>query len=104
MPSSFPNITFGLMVEIGGGIQSNENDIRLSDVVVSKLEGTFGGVERYNCRKANTHGFEECCQLKSPAQALLNAVSALVSKHEMKEDMIPSLLEAMHKQYPSMGG
>jgi len=102
MLSSFPNIKFGLMVGIGGGIPNDDNDIRLGDVVVSKPEGTFGGVRQYDCGKTTTHGFEERGQLNSPPQALLNAVGALVSKHEMEESVIPSLLEAMHKQYPSM--
>ena len=44
MLSSFPAVIFGLMVGIGSGIPSDDNDIRLGDVVVSKPEGTFGGV------------------------------------------------------------
>ncbi|KAJ5055698.1 nucleoside phosphorylase domain-containing protein [Bipolaris maydis] len=102
MLSSFPNIKFGLMVGIGGGIPSDDNDIRLGDVVVSKPEGTFGGVRQYNSGKATTHGFEERGQLNSPPQVLLNAMGALVSKYEMEESDIPSLLEAMGKQYPKM--
>ena len=39
---SFPNIRFGLLVGIGGGVPSEENDIRLGDIVVSKPHGTFG--------------------------------------------------------------
>jgi nucleoside phosphorylase len=39
---SFPSIRFGLLVGIGGGIPSDENDIRLGDVVVSKPHGTVG--------------------------------------------------------------
>jgi nucleoside phosphorylase len=39
---SFPNIRFGLLVGIGGGIPSNANDIRLGDVVVSKPQDTIG--------------------------------------------------------------
>jgi nucleoside phosphorylase len=103
MLSSFPSIKFGLMVGIAGGIPSVDNDIRLGDVVVSKPEGTFGGVRQYDCGKFTTHGFEECGQLNSPPQVLLNAMGALVGKHEMEESMIPGLLEAMHKQYPVMG-
>lgn len=103
MLSSFPDIKFGLMVGIGGGIPSDDNDIRLGDVVVSKPEGTFGGVTQYDCGKATTHGFEEHGQLNSPPQVLLNAMGALVSKHEMEGSVIPSLLEAMQIQYRNMG-
>ncbi|KAH7071830.1 nucleoside phosphorylase domain-containing protein [Paraphoma chrysanthemicola] len=103
MLSSFSNIKFGLMVGIGGGIPTADNDIRLGDVVVSKPEGTFGGVRQYDCGKATTYGFEERGQLNSPPQVLLNAMGALVSKHEMEESVIPGLLEAMQKKYPNMG-
>jgi hypothetical protein len=41
---SFSAIKFRLMVEIGGGIPSDNNDIRLGDVMVSKPKGTFEGV------------------------------------------------------------
>jgi nucleoside phosphorylase len=36
MRTTFPSIRFGLMVGIGGGVPSTNNDIRLGDVVVSK--------------------------------------------------------------------
>jgi nucleoside phosphorylase len=42
MRSTFPNIRFGLVVGIGGGVPSEKNDIRLGDVVVSKPSGTSG--------------------------------------------------------------
>lgn len=38
----FPKIRFCLLVGIGGGVPSEENDIRLGDVVVSKPQGTVG--------------------------------------------------------------
>jgi len=42
MLASFPNIRFGLMVGIGGGIPSKKDDIRLGDVVVSQPQETNG--------------------------------------------------------------
>jgi nucleoside phosphorylase len=41
---SFPAVKFELMIGIGGGIPSDNNDIRLGDVVISKSESTFRGV------------------------------------------------------------
>jgi hypothetical protein len=35
MLSTFKRLRFGLMVRIGGGVPSQDNDIRLGDVVVS---------------------------------------------------------------------
>lgn len=102
MLSSFPQIKFGLMVGIGGGIPSDDNDIRLGDVVVSKPEGSFGGVRQYDCGKATTQGFEERGILNSPPSVLLNAVSALQGQHEMAGSIIPDLLDAMRTKYPLM--
>ena len=43
--NDFTSIRFGLLVGIGGGITSDdEDDIWLGDVVVSKPTATFGGV------------------------------------------------------------
>jgi nucleoside phosphorylase len=44
MRPTFTSIRFGLMVGIGGGVPSEEHDIRLGDVVVSKPGDTSGGV------------------------------------------------------------
>ncbi|PSK42066.1 hypothetical protein B9Z65_3980 [Elsinoe australis] len=41
---SFPNVRFGLMVGIGGGIPSDTHDIRLGDVVVSSKVGKHSAV------------------------------------------------------------
>lgn len=42
MIRTFPNLRFGLMVGIGGGVPSKDHDIRLGDVVVSTPKGQFG--------------------------------------------------------------
>ncbi|KAJ5788212.1 hypothetical protein N7457_003202, partial [Penicillium paradoxum] len=102
MLASFPQIKFGLMVGIGSGIPSDDNDIRLGDVVVSKPEGSFGGVRQYDCGKATAQGFEERGDLNSPPSVLLNAVSALQSKHERAGSDIPGLLDAICSKYPLM--
>ncbi|KAJ6258876.1 hypothetical protein Dda_5771 [Drechslerella dactyloides] len=102
MLSSFPAIKFGLMVGIGGGIPSDDNDIRLGDVVVSKPEGTFGGVRQFDCGKATINGFEECGILDSPPRVLLNATSALQAQHDMVGSAIPTILEEMYEKYPLM--
>jgi hypothetical protein len=39
------------MVGIGGGVPSQNNDIRLGHVVASKPATTFGGVIQYDCGK-----------------------------------------------------
>ena len=42
--STFSLIIFGLMVSVSGGAPSAENDIRLGNVVISKLAEIFRGV------------------------------------------------------------
>jgi nucleoside phosphorylase len=44
MLQTFEGIRFGLMVGIGGGVPSEENDIQLGDIVVSKPTGQSGVV------------------------------------------------------------
>jgi hypothetical protein len=44
MKSAFQAIRFGLMVGIGGGVPSDEADIRLGDIVVSQPQRGHGGV------------------------------------------------------------
>src|SRR6266516_7806846 len=56
MVSTFKSLRFGLMVGIGGGVPSQDNDIRLGDVVVSKPTETFGGVIQYDFGKTVQDG------------------------------------------------
>ncbi|KAI9037548.1 uncharacterized protein KD926_000196 [Aspergillus affinis] len=56
MRSTFPNIRFGLMVGIGGGVPSTGSDIRLGDVVISKPTGRSGGVIQYDFGKTHRDG------------------------------------------------
>lgn len=44
MLSAFPNLRFGLMVGIGGGAPTEDYDIRLGDIVVSKPQGNNGNM------------------------------------------------------------
>jgi nucleoside phosphorylase len=44
MSWTFRVLRFGLMVGIGGGVPSAEDDVRLGDVVVSMPTGSTGGV------------------------------------------------------------
>jgi nucleoside phosphorylase len=77
MLATFTKIRFGLMVGIGGGVPSAHADIRLGDVVVSKPDGTFGGVVQYDIGKSTIHGFQRTGALNSRPQALLNALSSV---------------------------
>ncbi|CAI6336440.1 unnamed protein product [Periconia digitata] len=78
--AAFPNIKFGLMVGIGGGVPSNAeamNSVRLGDVVVSQPLGTFGGVIQYDMGKVTPGGFLRTAQLNSPPTILLSAIALM---------------------------
>lgn len=100
MLSSFPEIRFGLLVGIGGGIPRMENggevDIRLGDVVVSEPSGASGGVIQYDLVKDKAGGHRERKDfLNSPPEVLLYALSNLKSKHERRGSQIPEILSQM---------
>ncbi|GMG14448.1 unnamed protein product [Aspergillus oryzae] len=82
MLSTFSSIRFGLMVGIGGGVPSPSADIRVGDVVVSKLTGTLPGVVQYDYGKTILSGkVERTGVLNKPPPILLKALSDLVSDH-----------------------
>ncbi|KAN0070867.1 hypothetical protein V8E54_011032 [Elaphomyces granulatus] len=77
MRTTYPSIRFGLMVGIGGGVPSM-NNIRLSDVVVSKPTGILGGVVQYDYGKTVASGeFQQTGMMNQPPQVLLNAITQL---------------------------
>ncbi len=101
--STFPSIIFGLMVGVGGGAPSVENDIRLGDVVISKPAETFGGVIQYNFGKTVQEGrFVRTGSLNRPPDVLLNAVSSLQARHMMEEAELPRHLLQMLSKYPKL--
>jgi nucleoside phosphorylase len=81
MKSAFTSTRFGLMVGIGGGAPSEEADVRLGDVVVSRPHKAHGGVVQYDSGKATPSGFERTGFLNTPPTILLNAVANLRAKH-----------------------
>jgi nucleoside phosphorylase len=81
MKSAFPSIRFGLMVGIGGGVPSEEVDMRLGDVVVSQPHMGHGGVVQFDFGKTMTSKFERTGFLNTPPDLLLNAVSKIRANH-----------------------
>jgi nucleoside phosphorylase len=80
MKLTFTSIRFGLMVGIGGGVPSEEKDIRLGDVVVSKQNGTHGGVVQYDFGRTTPDGFERTGSLNTPPTVLRNAIANVQAK------------------------
>ena len=99
--ATFTSLRFVLMVGVGGGAPSAENDIRLGDIVVSKPAKTSGGVVQYDFGKTVQKGhFERTGFLNRPPNVLLSAVSLLQAKHSMERTKIPLYLERMFSKYP----
>jgi nucleoside phosphorylase len=103
--AAFPQIRFGLMVGIGGGIPRPEDDIdiRLGDIAVSQPSGTHGGVIQYDLGKARPGGtFERKGYLNAPPRALLTALARLQAKHERTPSSVPQILTDMIEREPRM--
>ncbi|KAK6506743.1 hypothetical protein TWF481_005203 [Arthrobotrys musiformis] len=101
MRNSFPSVQFYLMVGIGGGVPSENADIRLGDVVVSRPTRNHPGVLQYDFGKTVVGGrFERIGALDKPPMELLTAVSTFQSRLMVEGNYIlDSLLEAMDR-YP----
>ncbi|KAL6876966.1 purine and uridine phosphorylase [Trichoderma novae-zelandiae] len=79
MVSTFPNIKFGLMVGIGGGIPQKT---RLGDVVISCPTATEPGVVQWDMGKAEGGGrFRRTGSLAPPPTSLLTALSKFEADH-----------------------
>ncbi|KAL2825852.1 hypothetical protein BJY01DRAFT_256170 [Aspergillus pseudoustus] len=102
--STFPRLQFGLMVGIGGGAPSNDIDIRLGDVVVSKPGRRHSGVIQYDYRKAvQGEGVEQTGTLNKPPQMLLMRMSQLEAQHMTQgEDAISKIVWEVLERNPSM--
>jgi WD40 repeat protein len=103
MLQTFEGIRFGLMVGIGGGVPSEEHDIRLGDIVVSKPTGQSGGVIQYDFGKTVQGGqFKRTGSLNRPPDVLLTALANLQAKHMMECPALVDYLSEMSRRYPRM--
>jgi nucleoside phosphorylase len=95
MKAKFASIRFGLMVGIGGGVPSNESDIRLGDVVVSQPYMQHGGVVQYDFGKTTPSGFVRTSSLNTPPTILLNALVKLQANNTRRRSVPPEYLSAL---------
>ncbi|KAM3517219.1 hypothetical protein NHJ13051_009173 [Beauveria bassiana] len=99
--STFPNITIGLMVGVGGGAPSEKHDIRLGDVVVSAPGNGEPGVFQYDYgRTIQNQAFQETQHLDKPPSVLREAVSAIKVAHEMYGHNIPNMITTALDKVP----
>jgi nucleoside phosphorylase len=86
MRTTFPELRFGLLVGIGGGVPTTTDNgmIRLGDVVVSKPAGEHSGAVQYDHGKAEAGQFRRTGSLAPPPAVLLNAAQDLAAKRARK--------------------
>lgn len=84
MIRSFPAMKFCLLVGIGAGIPTPENDIRLGDVVVSHPTGTRSGVIQHDQLKVFDNKNSQLTGfLRGPPSSLLRDISNLMSNPDL---------------------
>ncbi|PGG97954.1 hypothetical protein GX51_07067 [Blastomyces parvus] len=105
MKRTFPNIEYGLLVGIGGGVPTTTDNgaIRLGDVVVSKPVNGHGGAVQYDRGKAELGEFRCTSYLSRPPTALLNAAHSLaVQRATQFHDPIHRDIENIKSKYPGL--
>ncbi|KAL5358301.1 hypothetical protein BJX96DRAFT_163656 [Aspergillus floccosus] len=104
MKRTFTSVEYYVLVGIGGGVPSKENDIRLGDVVVSLPEGGFPGVIQYDHGKDVENGeFEQTGSLPPPPHALLNVISDLRSDPDLPSDPLQPHIKRISDLRPEYG-
>jgi nucleoside phosphorylase len=84
MRMTFPNLRYGLLVGIGGGVpvRTETGIIRLGHVVVGTPTGVHSGTVQYDHGKAKDGSFERTGSIPPPPALLLNAARALAVERE----------------------
>lgn len=99
---TFPSITMSLLLGIGGGVPSNDNDIRLGDVVVSAPTGTQSGVVEYDLGKLTSTGFVRKGYLAPPAKEWLNMIKIMRSDHRARPNRVSEYSSQMIAKFPRL--
>ncbi|KAL6868614.1 Pfs, NACHT and ankyrin domain protein [Trichoderma novae-zelandiae] len=97
MNRSFPSIRIRLMVGIGGGVPSQNTDVRLGDVVVGCR------IMQYDMGKVVADGETlptGIPRITPPDHS--THISSLRAVHEMKPSRVPAILQEMHRKHPGM--
>jgi nucleoside phosphorylase len=103
MSHSFPNVRIGLMVGIGGGAPSPQNDIRLGDVVVGIPHNGRSGVIQYDFGKMiQGQGFCPTGFLNQPPTLLRAAVNGLQAQYEMEGHQLEESIRHAFEKKPRL--
>ena len=98
---SFPKLRCGLMVGIGGGIPTEEMDMRLGDIAVSKPGYKDGGVVQYDYGQTVKKGrFIRSGTLNEPPTMLLTALATIQERHGQGQPAYVQFIQDILQQYP----
>ena len=98
---SFPKVEFCLLVGIGGGVPSPQNDIRLGDIIVSQPTENHSGTIKYDFEKVMQNGtFQQIGSHQRPPQQLLTAISSLLSDPDLGTEPLRPYLEVIAARKP----
>lgn len=99
MVDSFPNVRFGLLVGVGGGVPTDGRDIRLGDVVVSTPGNGESGIFQYDYGKRRQgRNFLATGFHSPPPTILLNASNKLKSEYEIENPLRKAIEQAIQER------
>jgi nucleoside phosphorylase len=94
MRRTFPNLKFGVMVDIAGGVWTAEMDIRLGDIVVGVPDGGGPGVIQYDHGKAiQKREFVLRGTMNKAPDVLRTAAGLLQRRHKRKPGQYISMMD-----------
>ncbi|KAN0072229.1 hypothetical protein V8E54_009958 [Elaphomyces granulatus] len=101
MSMTFPKLRYCLLVGIAGGVPSEENDIRLGDVVISLPSKTNSGVIQYDLGKTVSDSTIELTgSLQRPPRFLLTAISNLKSDPNNRAEPLTQYIDRIVANNP----
>ncbi|OJJ42360.1 hypothetical protein ASPZODRAFT_147347 [Penicilliopsis zonata CBS 506.65] len=100
---NFPNIRICLMVSIGGGAPSADNDIRLGDIVVGIPSNGQSGVIQYDYGKTiQGQSFQPTGFTHQPPTILRAAVHGLQARYELHGNQLDEAVNEVLKKRPRL--
>ncbi|KAK1147350.1 hypothetical protein N8T08_001427 [Aspergillus melleus] len=103
MLHSFPNVNIGMMIGIAGGFPSQDNDIRLGDVVVCATRDGNGGVLQLDIgTRIQEKGLYPTGLLNQPPSLLRNAVNGYRAEIERKGHRFVQIINGILERNPRL--
>lgn len=100
MKRALTSLRFVLRIGIGGGVPSEEADIRLGDVVVGRSFKRSDEVVRYG--SSNSRGFEYTGSRYIPPRVLYNAIAMMDIRHRMRRYRLGEYLSKVEGLVPAL--